>query len=103
MTAMKRRGARNTREKREAARSTRGVSSAVQQDLAESQRRAKAAKTPIAKAVTRQVLERKRRAYSGQAAREAGAQTRRGVNPADVGTTARRSAPRGKRSSSRKT
>ena len=59
---------------------------AVQQDLAKSQRRAKAAKTPIAKAVTRQVLDRKQRAYSGQAAREAGAQMRRGVYPADVGT-----------------
>jgi hypothetical protein len=100
---MKRRGARKNREQRDAGRSVRSAAAAAQQDLAESERRAKAAKTPIAKAVTRQVLERKRRAYSGQAAREAGAQTRRGVYPADVGTTARRSTPRGKRSGSRKT
>jgi hypothetical protein len=72
MTAMKRRGARKNREQRDAGRSP---AAAAQEDLAESERRAKAAKTPIAKAVTRQVLERKRRAYSGQAAREAGGAT----------------------------
>jgi len=71
MTAMKRRGARQNRELREAA----------QQDLAESKRRAKAARTPIAKVVTQQVAEAKERTYSGQATREAGAQMRRGVKP----------------------
>jgi hypothetical protein len=40
-------------------------------DLAEARRRAKAAKTPIAKIVTRQVVEKKERAYSGQAAKDA--------------------------------
>lgn len=82
----KRRGARGNREQRKAVESPRAPS-AAQQDLAEARRRAKAARTPIDKAATRQVLERKQRAYSGQAAREAGAQMRRGVYPAAVGTT----------------
>lgn len=58
-----------------------------QQDLAEARRRAKAAKTPIAKIVTKQVVDKKERRYSGQAAREAAAQMRRGVHPVAVGTT----------------
>ena len=73
-----------------------------QQDLAESKRRAKAARTPIAKAVTKQVVEKKQRTYSGQGAREAAAQLQRGVHPAAVGTTpkggaaARKAVPRRK-------
>jgi hypothetical protein len=43
----------------------------AQEDLAESKRRAKAARTPIAKAVTKQVVEKKERVYSGKAAKEA--------------------------------
>lgn len=61
----------------------------AQEDLAEAKRRAKAAKTPIAKTVTKQVVEAKEHTYSGQAAREAGAQMRRGVHPLAVGTTPR--------------
>lgn len=76
--------------------------SAAQQDLAETRRRAKAAKAPIAKAVMRQVLEKKQRAYSGEAAREAGAQMRRGVYPVAVGTTAARGKNAGKKASRRK-
>jgi len=101
MTAMKRRVARRNREQRKAVESPRAAS-AAQQDLAEAGRRAKAARTPIAKAATRQVLERKQRAYSGQAAREAGAQMRRGVYPADVGTTPKRTARGGKNAKGRK-
>jgi hypothetical protein len=71
MTAMKRRGARRNREQREGNESGRHKVSAAQQDLAEAERRAKAAKTPIAKKVTQQVVDKKRRVYSGQAAREA--------------------------------
>jgi hypothetical protein len=90
MTAMKRRGARKNREQRDAGRSVRSPAAAAQQDLAESQRRAKAAKTPIAKVATRQVLERKQRAYSGQAAREAG------------GGTAKRATAAGKKPAAKK-
>jgi hypothetical protein len=64
-----------------------------QRDIAEAERRAKAARTPIAKAVTRQVAEKKRRTYSGQGAREAAAQMQRGVHPLAIGTTAKGSAP----------
>jgi len=60
------------------------------EDLAEAKRRAKSAKTPIAKIVTKQVVDKKERAYSGQAAREAAAQMRRDVHPLAIGT-----APRG--------
>jgi hypothetical protein len=70
MAAMKRRGARRNREQREVTESGRHNASAAQQDLAEAERRAKAAKTPIAKKVTQQVVDKKRRVYSGQAARE---------------------------------
>jgi hypothetical protein len=77
MTAMKRRGAQQNRELREAA----------QQDLAEAKRRAKTARTPIAKAVTKQVVDKKQRLYGGEPAKEARAQMRRGVNPPTGGTT----------------
>lgn len=59
----------------------------AQEDLAESKRRAKAARTPIAKVVTKQVVEKQERTYSGQAAHEAVAQTRQGVRPAAAGIT----------------
>jgi hypothetical protein len=72
------------------------------QDIAEAQRRAKAAKTPVAKAVTKQVVETKKRAYSGQAAREAAAQMRRGVHPVAVGTTPKRAVPARKAAPKRK-
>jgi hypothetical protein len=62
----------------------------AQEDLAESKRRAKAARTPLAKAVTKQVVEKKQRTYSGQGAREAAAQMRRGVHPVAGGTTPKR-------------
>lgn len=58
------------------------------QDIAKSQRRAKAAGTPAAK----RVVETKRRAHSGEAARQAAAEMRRGVHPLDVGTTPKRAA-----------
>jgi hypothetical protein len=79
MTAMKCSGARQNRDLREAA----------QKDLAESKRRAKTARTPIAKVVTKQVVEAKDRAYSGQAARATAAQMRRGTPQAKSGTKAR--------------
>jgi hypothetical protein len=41
----------------------RGRPAHVRKDLAEAQRRVKAARTPVAKAVTKQVLEKKRAAY----------------------------------------
>jgi uncharacterized membrane protein len=69
------------------------AASAAQQDLAEAKRRAKAARTPIAKAVTKRVVEAKERTYSGQAAREASAQMRRGVHPVAVGTKPKGSTP----------
>jgi hypothetical protein len=65
----------------------------AQQDLAEAKRRAKAARTPLAKAVTKRVVEAKERTYSGQAARESSAQMRRGVHPVAVGTKAKGSTP----------
>jgi hypothetical protein len=77
----------------------------AQDDLAESKRRAKAARTPIAKAVTKQVVEKKERAYGGQAAAGARAETRRGAKraagskvPAPVSSKANvpRSAKRGR-------
>ena len=46
----------------------------AQEDLAEAKRRAKTARTPIAKAVTKQVVEKKQRVYSGEPAKEARAQ-----------------------------
>jgi hypothetical protein len=51
----------------------------AKQDLAEAKRRAKAAKTPIAKIATKKVVEATERAYSGKAPREAAAQMRRDV------------------------
>jgi hypothetical protein len=61
----------------------------AQDDLAESKRRAKAARTPIAKAVTKQVVEKKERAYSGQAPREA-KQVRRNASAASTGIPLRK-------------
>jgi len=58
-----------------------------QQDLAEARRRAKSAKTPIAKIVTHQVVEKKERAYSGQAAREIAAQMPKGARAAAAGAS----------------
>lgn len=78
------------------------AASPAQKDLAESKQRAKAARTPLAKAVTKRVVEAKERTYSGQAARESSAQMRRGVHPVAVGTkpksgaTARKAAPKRK-------
>ena len=46
------------------------------EDLAEAKRRAKTARTPIAKAATKQVVERKQRAYNGTAAKEVRATAR---------------------------
>lgn len=60
--------------------------SAAQKDLTEARQRAKSARTPIAKAVTKRVVEAKERAYSGKASREAAAQMRRGVHPSAIGT-----------------
>jgi hypothetical protein len=56
----------------------------AQEDLAKSKRRAKEARTPIAKAVTKQVGEKKERAYSGQAPRQA-KQVQRDVSAASTG------------------
>jgi hypothetical protein len=52
------------------------------QDLAAARGRAKVARTPASK----RVVEAKERTYSGQAAREASAQMRRGVHPVAIGT-----------------
>jgi uncharacterized protein (DUF2267 family) len=62
----------------------------AQEDLAEARRRAKAAKTPIAKTVTKQVLEAKERTYSGRAADEIAAQMPRTGRPRTPGTTPKR-------------
>jgi len=51
----------------------------AQQDLAESKRRAKAARTPIAKAVTKRVVERKERAYGLGEGNAGAAAPRRGA------------------------
>jgi hypothetical protein len=64
----------------------------AQEDLAEARRRAKTARTPIAKAVTCQVLASKQRTYSGQPATDATAQARRETQPA--ATSARRGTPK---------
>jgi hypothetical protein len=70
------------------------------EDLAEAKRRAKSAKTPIAKIVTQQVVEKKERTYSGQAAREIAAQTPKGARSAAVSpkraVSARKAAPKRK-------
>jgi hypothetical protein len=69
-----------------------------QQDLAESKRRAKAARTPIAKAVTEQVVEKKERAYSGQAAKEASAPVPRATTGKPTAAATRRRTPSRRRS-----
>jgi hypothetical protein len=61
----------------------------AKEDLAESKRRAKAARTPTAKTVTKQVIEKKERAYRGQAAPEA-KQVRRDVSAASTGIPPRK-------------
>lgn len=68
----------------------------AQQDLAEARQRAKAARTPVAKAATRQVLASKQRTYSGEAARDAAAQARRATQPAPqpASAKARRGTPK---------
>jgi hypothetical protein len=66
--------------------SHRRAASSAKQDLAESQRRASTARTPAAKAVTRQVAEKKKRTYSGRAARETAAQIRRSEHPLAAGS-----------------
>jgi hypothetical protein len=78
----------------------------AKEDLAEARRRAKTARTPIAKVVTKQVVEAKERAYSGRAARETAAKTKRGAQPPAAGTpknSAARAAaqPRATRAASR--
>ena len=60
-----------------------------EQDLAEAKRRAKTARTPIAKVVTKQVLEAKEHTYSGRAARATAAQMRRGTPQAKAENKAR--------------
>lgn len=62
----------------------------AQEDLAESKRHAKSARTPIAKAVTKQVVEKMERTYSGQAAREIAAQMPKGARSAAVGSSPKR-------------
>lgn len=91
MTALKRRGARQNRELREAA----------QQDLAEAKRRAKAARTPIAKVVTQQVVEKKERLYSGEPAKEARAETGRAAR-GRTGSSAARTPQKAKAARSRR-
>lgn len=84
MTAMKRRGAQQNRELREAS----------QQDLAEAKRRAKTARTPIAKVVTQQVVEKKQRLYGGEPTKDARAQTGRATTGRTGSSAARTAAPR---------
>jgi len=54
---------------------------AAQRDIAEAERKARAARTPVAKAATRQVVEAKKRAYSGEAARAASSPVPRATKP----------------------
>jgi hypothetical protein len=60
-----------------------------EQDLAEARPRAKTARTPIAKVVSKQVVEAKERTHSGRADRATAAQMRRGMPKAKAGTKAR--------------
>ena len=73
---------------------TKPATAAAARDLAESHRRAAAAKTPIAKAVTRQVVEKKLAVYSAEAARKAAALAGKTAKPA---ATPKRRATRGQR------
>ncbi len=59
-----------------------GLTAAAARDIAESQRRANAAKTPVARAHTRRVVEQKLALYSPEAARQAAAQVQQGSAPA---------------------
>jgi hypothetical protein len=52
----------------------------AKEDLTEAKRRAKTARTPIAKVVTQQVVEKKQRLYAGEPAKEARAQTGRAAS-----------------------
>jgi hypothetical protein len=62
------------------------AASPAQKEIAAAKQRAKNAKTPLAKAVTKRVVENLQRTHSGEAARESAAQMRRGVHPVAVGT-----------------
>jgi hypothetical protein len=59
----------------------------AQEDLAEARRRAKAARTPIAKVVTQQLVDKKERTYSGEATAELRAEMRRGAPSVKARTT----------------
>jgi hypothetical protein len=62
------------------------AASPAQKEIAAAKQRAKNAKTPLAKAVTKRVVESMQRTHSGKGAREASAQMRLGVSPVDAGT-----------------
>jgi hypothetical protein len=70
----------------------------AKEDLAESKRRAKAARTPIAKAVTKQVVETKERVYSGQAAKKASTAAPRATAGRAAATVTPRRTPARRRS-----
>ncbi len=59
-----------------------GLTAAAARDIAESQRKANAAKTPVARAHTRRVVEHKLALYSPAAAKQAAAQVKQGSAPA---------------------
>jgi len=59
-----------------------GLTAAAARDIAESQRRANVAKTPVARAHTRRIVERKKQVYTDEAVRQAAAQVKQGSAPA---------------------
>jgi uncharacterized membrane protein len=65
----------------------------AKEEIAEARRRAKGARTPIAKAVTKQVLDATKRAHSGQVARGADAKARRAVQSYAARGSQRRGLP----------
>jgi hypothetical protein len=84
MGAVKRRAAQTPAATRAGTGKNRAAA-AAQRDIAEAGRRARAARTPIAKIVTRQVADAKRRTYSGEAV----STTRKGSRAARKGGSAR--------------
>jgi hypothetical protein len=73
----------------------------AKEEIAEAQRRAKDARTPIAKVATKQVLDATKRAHSGRLARGADAKARRTVQPSAARGSQRRGLPGERRRASK--
>jgi hypothetical protein len=84
MATSKRRAAKAPAATRARTSRTNPATVAAAQDIAESQRRANAAKTPIAKAATKRVVERKKQVYTDEAVRQAAALVKQSGGSASI-------------------